>query len=51
MTRFHPVASIALDYMLGYIHLHIVPPKVLLQVLVHLGTTGMNREFGPVSFI
>jgi hypothetical protein len=45
------VASIALGYILGYIHLHIGPPKVLFQILVHLGTTGVNREIGSVSFI
>jgi hypothetical protein len=51
MTWFHSVASIALGYILGYIHLHIGPPKVLFQILVHLGTTGMNGEFGHVSLI
>jgi hypothetical protein len=51
MACFHPVASIALGYILGYIHFHVGPPEILLQVLVHLGTAGMNREFGHVSFI
>jgi hypothetical protein len=27
----------------GYFSLHIVPPKLFLQVLVHLGASGMNR--------
>jgi hypothetical protein len=51
MACFHPVASIALGYILGYIHLHIGPPEVLFQILVHLGTTGMNKKFGLVSLI
>jgi hypothetical protein len=51
MACFHPVASIALGYILGYIHFHIGPPEILLQVLVHLGTAGMNRKFGHMSFI
>jgi hypothetical protein len=49
MACFHPVASIALDYILGYINFHVGPPKILFQILVHLGTAGMNREFGLVS--
>jgi hypothetical protein len=27
----------------GYFSLHTVPPKPFLQVLVHLGASGMNR--------
>jgi hypothetical protein len=27
----------------GYFSLHTVPPKMFLQVLVHLGASGMNR--------
>jgi hypothetical protein len=51
MACFHPVASIALGYILGYIHFHVGPLETLLQVLVHFGTTGMNRKFGHMSFI
>jgi hypothetical protein len=51
MACFHLVASIALGYILGYIHLHIGPPEILFQILVHLGTAGMNRKFGLVSLI
>jgi hypothetical protein len=51
MGCFHPVASIALGYILGYIHLHVGPPEILFQILVHLGTAGMNRKFGLVSLI
>jgi hypothetical protein len=48
MVCFNPVASIALGYILGYIHFHVGPPEIVLQVLVHLGTAGMNRKFGLV---
>jgi hypothetical protein len=51
MARFHPVASIALGYILGYINFHVGPPEILFQILVHLGTAGMNREFGHMSLI
>jgi hypothetical protein len=51
MACFHPVASIALGYILGYIDFHVGPLEILLQVLVHLGTAGMNRKFGLVSLI
>jgi hypothetical protein len=51
MACFHPVASIALGYILGYINLHIGPPEILLLILVHLGTAGVNRKFGLVSLI
>jgi hypothetical protein len=51
MACFHPLASIALGYILGYIHFHVGPPEIPLHVLVHLGTTGMNRKFGLVSLI
>jgi hypothetical protein len=51
MACFHLVASIALGYILGYIHLHIGPPEVLFQILVHLGTAGMDGEFGLMSLI
>jgi hypothetical protein len=51
MACFHPVASIALDYILGYINLHIGPLEILFQILVHLGTAEMNRELGHMSLI
>jgi hypothetical protein len=51
MACFHPVASIALGYILGYINFHVGPPEILFQILVHLGTAGMNREFGHMSLI
>jgi hypothetical protein len=51
MACFHPVASIALGYIVGYIDFHVGPPEILFQILVHLGTSRMNREFGLVSLI
>jgi hypothetical protein len=44
MACFHPVASIALSYILGYINFHIGPLEILFQILVHLSTAGVNRE-------
>jgi hypothetical protein len=51
MACFHPVASIALGYIIGYINLHVGPLEILFQILLHLGTAGMNREFGNMSLI
>jgi hypothetical protein len=51
MACFHPVTSIAFGYILGYIDFHVGPPEIQLQVLVHLGTSMMNRKFGHVSLI
>jgi hypothetical protein len=51
MACFHSVESIALGYILGYINFHVGPLEILFQILVHLGTAGMNREFGQVSLI
>jgi hypothetical protein len=45
------VSSITLGYILGYINLQIGPLEILLQILVHLGTAGMNRELGHMSLI
>jgi hypothetical protein len=51
MACFHPVASIALGYILGYINFHTGPPEIPFQILVHLSTTGVNRELGHMSLI
>jgi hypothetical protein len=51
MACFHPVASVVLGYILGYVNLYIGPPEILFQILVHLCTAGMNRKFGFVSLI
>jgi hypothetical protein len=36
------LADVALGNIEGYFSLHIVPPKLFLQVLVHFGASGMN---------
>jgi hypothetical protein len=51
MACFHQVSSIALSYILDYINFHVGPPEFLFQILVHLGTAGMNREFRHMSLI
>jgi hypothetical protein len=51
MAYFHSMTSIALGYILGCIHFHVGPPEILLQILVHLGTAGMNRELRHMSLI
>jgi hypothetical protein len=51
MASFHPVASVALGYILGYINFHVGPPEIPFQILVHLGSAGMNREFGNMGLI
>jgi hypothetical protein len=51
MACFHPVASIALGYILGYIDFHIGPPEILFQVLIHLSTARVNRELGHMGLI
>jgi hypothetical protein len=51
MACFHPVTSIGLGYILGYIDFHVGPPEILFQIFVHLGTARMNREFGHMSLI
>jgi hypothetical protein len=33
----------------SYLSLHTVPPKMFLQVLVHLGAPGMNRVRGVMG--
>jgi hypothetical protein len=45
------MTSIALGYILGYINFHIGPQEVLLQILVYLGTVGMNRELRHMNLI
>jgi hypothetical protein len=51
MAFFHPVASVALGYILGYVNFHTGPPEILFQILVHLSTAGVNRELGHMSLI
>jgi hypothetical protein len=35
----------------GYLSLHAMPPKLLLQVLIHLGTSWMDRIWGVMGFL
>jgi hypothetical protein len=35
----------------SYFSLHTVPPKLLLQVLVHFGTSRMNGIWGLMGFL
>jgi hypothetical protein len=35
----------------GYFPLHTMPPKLFLQVLVHFGTSGVNRIWGVMGFL
>jgi hypothetical protein len=51
MACFHPVASVALGYILGYVNFHIGPPEILFQIFVHFSTAGVNGEFGHMSLI
>jgi hypothetical protein len=51
MACFHPVASIAVGYILGFVNFHIGPPEILLQILIHFGTAGVNKELGHMSLI
>jgi hypothetical protein len=43
MLGLDALTHIALGDIGGYFPLHTVPPKPFLQVLVHLGASGMNR--------
>jgi hypothetical protein len=43
MLRFHPLTDITMCHMCDNILLHTVPSIFLLQILVHFGTTRVNR--------
>jgi hypothetical protein len=45
------MASITLGHILVYINFHIRPLEILLQILIHLTTSGVNGEFGHMSLI
>jgi hypothetical protein len=51
MTGLDSLANITLRDILCNFSLHASPPKVLFQILVHLGTTGVHREFGQVVLV
>src|SRR5436190_18391506 len=44
MFGFLSLANIALGDVSSDLPLHTSPPKLLLEILIHLGTTRMNRE-------
>src|ERR1041384_7637349 len=46
---FHSPAHVTLRYKAGNISFHPGPPKTLLEVLVHLGATRVDRELGIMS--
>ncbi len=50
MLCFHPSTYITFIYELSNLTLHTGPPERLLQVMVHLGTTRMNRKQRIMSF-
>jgi hypothetical protein len=43
MLGFDALTNVAAGDKEGYLSLHTVPPKLSLQVLVHLGASGVNR--------
>jgi hypothetical protein len=45
------LADVALRDIEGYLSLHTVPPKLLLQVLVHFCASGMNRIRGIMGLL
>jgi hypothetical protein len=45
MTGFDPLARITLGYIFSNFSFHSGPPEVLSEILIHFGTTKMNREF------
>jgi hypothetical protein len=51
MTGLNPLADITLRDISYNFLLHASPPKVLFQILVHLGTIGVHREFGQMGLI
>jgi hypothetical protein len=46
MTGLNSLANVTLRDILRNFSLHTSPPKVLLQVLVRLGTAGVHGELG-----
>jgi hypothetical protein len=43
--------DVTLQDILCNFSLHTSPPKVLFQILVHLGTARVHREFGQMSLV
>jgi hypothetical protein len=51
MTGLNSLANITLRDILCNFSLHTSPPKVLFQILVHLGTARVHREFGQMGLV
>src|SRR3954464_7768561 len=51
MFCLHPLADVALGNIQGNITLHTVPPKQVLQVLIHLSPSGVDGVRCIMSFL
>src|SRR5690242_11660315 len=51
MFSFDPLTYITNDHMCSYVFFQTIPPVLLLQILIHLGTTRMNRIIGVMGFL
>ena len=51
MFGFDYVAGVAAGDMVHNVLLHARPPKYLFQILVHLGTSGVNGIGGLMGFL
>ena len=51
MLGLDPSTGITFGYILSYVCPHIVPPKMIFEVLIHLGTPWMYGVFGVVTFV
>src|SRR4051812_43510516 len=47
----HSPAHVTLGHKPGNISLHTSPPKALLEVLIHLGATGVDRQLGIMGLL
>src|SRR3954467_12698962 len=47
----HSPAHITLGHKPGNIPLHTSPPKALLEILIHLGATGVDRQLGIMGLL
>src|SRR5215216_5376633 len=51
MFRFDSLTDITLGYVASDFSLHLVPPKLLLQILIHLRSSGVDRIKSIMSFL
>src|SRR3954469_11181825 len=51
MFRFNSLTNVTLGYETSHFPLHFVPPKLFLQILVHLCSTGMNGIKSVMGFL